>query len=51
MTDARYLRNFILNHEDYKHNSIISSKIEYDLVQHIFKIQNAEIFPKELIID
>lgn len=50
MTDARYMRNFILNHNDYKKNSIISSSIEYDLIQHLFKIQNAEIKPEELLL-
>jgi hypothetical protein len=50
LTDARYIRNFILNHEGYKQNSIITSEIEYDLVHHIFKIQNGEIFPNEITL-
>lgn len=50
LTDARYIRNFILNHDDYKKNSIISTSTEYDLVQHIFKIQNSEITPDELLL-
>lgn len=48
MTDARYIRQFVLNHEDYKQDSIISDKIAYDLVKHLLKVQKGEIVPSEL---
>jgi len=48
MTNAQYFRNFILNHPDYKHNSVITEEINYDLMKHIVEIQEKKIRPKEL---
>ena len=48
MTDARYVRNFVLNHRDYKGDSIVSDKIMYDLTNHVLDIQNGKTKPKEL---
>ena len=48
MTDAKYVRNFVLNHKDYKQDSIVSQKIAYDLVNHVLDIQNGKVKPKEL---
>lgn len=48
MTDAAYIRKFVLNHHDYQNDSIISEKIAYDLVNHLLKIQSGEIRPKDL---
>lgn len=47
-TGAKYIRNFILNHPLYKHDSIINDKINYDLICHLLKIQNGEIKPEEM---
>ena len=47
-TDAKYIRNFVLNHEKYKKDSIVSDEINYDLIKHILLIQNGEIKPKEI---
>ena len=50
-TDAKYVRNFILNHPKYNRDSKINDEINYDLIKHILKIQNKEIKPKELFGD
>jgi len=42
-TNAIYMRNFIRNHPDYKHDSVITQPILYDLVQHLEKITSGEI--------
>ena len=47
-TDAKYIRNFVMNHEKYKKDSIVSDEINYDLIKHILLIQNGEIKPKEI---
>ena len=47
-TDAKYIRNFVLNHEKYKKDSIVTDEINYDLIKHILLIQNGEIKPKEI---
>ena len=47
-TDAKYVRNFVLNHPKYNHDSILTEEINYDLIKHILKIQRGEIKPKEL---
>ena len=47
-TDAKYIRNFVLNHKSYKKDSIVTEEINYDLVCHLLDIQNEKIRPKEL---
>lgn len=42
MTDARYIRNFVMNHPQYKHDSIVTKEIAYDLIKQLLKIQNGE---------
>jgi glutamate--cysteine ligase catalytic subunit len=32
---ARLMRDFVLSHPDYKHDSIVSNKIAFDLVKSI----------------
>lgn len=34
-TDARFIRDFVLNHPEYRHDSIVNSKINYDLMSSI----------------
>lgn len=34
-TPARLMRNFIQNHSDYKHDSLVNDSIIYDLMQHL----------------
>ena len=47
-TDAKYVRNFVLNHPKYNKDSILTEEINYDLIKHILKIQRGDIKPKEL---
>ena len=47
-TDAKYIRKFINNHPKYNKDSIITEEINYDLINHLLKIQNGDIKPKEL---
>jgi len=47
-TDAKYIRNFVLNHPNYKKDSIVTDEINFDLIKHVLKIQNGEIKPKEI---
>lgn len=41
-TIARFLRNFVLNHPDYKQDSKVSERINYDLVQATVAITNLD---------
>ena len=47
-TGAKYVREFIKKSEKYKHDSIISDELNYELIEHLEKIQNGEIKPKEM---
>lgn len=42
-TGAKWMREFVTNHKDYKHDSVITQKMAYDLVKKIsdvyFKIK------------
>ncbi len=38
MTNARFLRQFVLNHPKYENDSIVSEEINYDLFCQIDKI-------------
>ena len=37
-TNARYMRDFVKEHPDYKKDSIVTEKIQYDLLQQIRNI-------------
>ena len=41
-TNARFMRDYIRSHPDYKQDSIISEKIQYDLLEVIRKLQKDE---------
>lgn len=49
MTDAKYVRSFVLHHKDYKKDSIVSQEILYDLINHILDIQYGKLKPSELL--
>lgn len=49
MTDAKYIRNFVLNHRAYEQDSLLNDKINYDLVNHLLEIQHQKIKPKDLL--
>ena len=38
MTGAAWMRDFILHHPDYKHDSVMSERINYDLLQRIVQL-------------
>ncbi len=41
-TGARYIRDFVTAHPDYKHDSIISNEISYDLMSEIVEMGQDE---------
>ena len=43
MTNAKFMRQFVLNHPTYKHDSIVSEEINFDLFCQIDKILTGEI--------
>ncbi|KAF9215889.1 hypothetical protein CPC16_000617 [Podila verticillata] len=49
MTAASWMRQFVQNHPDYKQDSVVSEKINYDLVKMIEKINNGEVSVPELL--
>ncbi|KAM9315998.1 glutamate--cysteine ligase catalytic subunit isoform 2-T2 [Gastrophryne carolinensis] len=42
MTVARWMREFVSNHPDYKHDSVITDKINYDLIVKCNQIANEQ---------
>jgi len=51
MTGAGYLRKFVREHSDYKFDSVVTPKINYDLIHHIIHIGRGESYPPELFGD
>lgn len=51
MTGAAYFRQFVMNHPDYKHDSVVSSSITYDIVKRADQIAKGEIKAPELLGD
>lgn len=41
-TGARWIREFVMSHPEYKHDSVVSSEITYDLVQAVKEITEKE---------
>uniref|UniRef100_A0A0B7A460 Glutamate--cysteine ligase n=1 Tax=Arion vulgaris TaxID=1028688 RepID=A0A0B7A460_9EUPU len=37
-TSAKWMRNYVMNHEEYKHDSVVSESIAYDLLKRITEI-------------
>uniref|UniRef100_A0A2R5LLU7 Glutamate--cysteine ligase n=1 Tax=Ornithodoros turicata TaxID=34597 RepID=A0A2R5LLU7_9ACAR len=48
MTTARWIRSFIMSHPDYKHDSVVSDGINYDLLVRMSRIQKGYIGCPEL---
>jgi len=42
------MRNFIINHEDYKQDSYVTDKIEYDLMEKLFLSNNQNYLKTQL---
>lgn len=51
MTAARWTREFVMKHPDYKHDSIVTEKINYDLIKACIKITDGEMRCPDLLID
>jgi glutamate--cysteine ligase catalytic subunit len=47
-TDAKYIRNFVINHPKYLNDSVVTEEINFDLIKHLLGIQNGLVTPKEL---
>jgi glutamate--cysteine ligase catalytic subunit len=43
MTNGKFIRQFVLNHPNYKHDSIVSEEINFDLFCQIDKILTGDI--------
>ena len=50
-SNAKYMRDFVLGHKDYKKDSRVSELIQYDLLKHVHKISDGDIRPNELYGD
>ncbi|XP_077488541.1 glutamate--cysteine ligase [Amblyomma americanum] len=48
LTTASWMRKFITNHPDYKQDSVVSERINYDLLQQMSKIQQGAVGCPEL---
>ena len=49
MTDAAYIRKFVVNHPDYKQDSKINNKINFDLMEACVKIGRGDLIPTDLL--
>lgn len=48
MTTASWIREFVTSHPEYKEDSIVSERINYDLVSTVDKITKGLLHPPEL---
>jgi glutamate--cysteine ligase catalytic subunit len=39
-SDARFIRDFVLNHPEYKQDSVVSPQINYDLMKMVDSLEN-----------
>ena len=51
LTTARWIRNFVHNHPDYKKDSVVSDKINYDLVCRCDDITRGKVMDPTLTIE
>mmetsp|Transcript_3846 Transcript_3846/g.5370 ORF Transcript_3846/g.5370 Transcript_3846/m.5370 type:complete len:675 (-) Transcript_3846:30-2054(-) len=49
LTTAAYLRKLVVDHPEYNKDSVVSTKIAYDVVQTAVKIGSGELHPEELL--
>ena len=49
MTTARWMREFVTKHPDYKHDSVVTEKINYDLISLCDKITRGVVCEKSLM--
>jgi len=50
-TPASYMRQFVRQHPDYKFDSVVSDRVNYDLMWHIYQIQNGSLKCAQLYDD
>ncbi|KAF0515742.1 GCS-domain-containing protein [Gigaspora margarita] len=48
-TAATWIRNFVRSHPNYKHDSIVSQEINYDLIKMVEEIQKGQVKAPELL--
>ena len=48
-TTAEYLRRFIMNHSDYRNDSVVSERITRDLIEHCRQITTGQVEAPELL--
>ena len=51
MTNAAWMRDFVLKHKAYKKDSVVSDEICYDLLAKVEEIQSGKSRPEELLGD
>lgn len=51
MTAAAYIRSFVRSHPAYQHDSVISPRVNYDLLVHLHRIMRGELHPPTLLGD
>jgi glutamate--cysteine ligase catalytic subunit len=49
ITPATWIRNFVQNHPEYKQDSIVTPKINYDLMKTIDQIGSEQLYPMDLL--
>ena len=49
MTTARWIRDFVTKHPDYKQDSVVTETINYDLVNECHEVTNGKSCPDLLI--
>ncbi|GAA6020450.1 hypothetical protein JCM11491_000251 [Sporobolomyces phaffii] len=49
VTTATWMRNFVRSHPDYKHDSVVSKEINYDLVKAVDQIEKGQLDVPELL--
>ena len=50
-TTAQWIRDFVRQHDHYRHDSVVNDRINYDLLVNFDRIQKGELSIKELVGD
>lgn len=48
-TAATFIREFIQTHPEYKHDSVVSQRVTYDLIKSVEKMDSGEFWPEKLL--
>ena len=49
ITTATWMRNFVMNHPEYKHDSVVTQRINYDLLEACHQLAEGELEVPELL--